>query len=127
MAGNFVANMTGVHVEGNLVQGDNTGTISSIKSSSNQSNDYEKLAGEIQEILQYLSEKYPTNTIIGKMNLATEAVQNIESNAPLKQRILSSMKAGGTAAIGQFLNHPAASFVIAAFEEWNSQNKTTNP
>jgi hypothetical protein len=36
----------------------------------------------------------------------------------LSGRLLSAGKAGGIAAIEQFLNHPLASFVMAALEDW---------
>jgi hypothetical protein len=52
------------------------------------------------------------------MQLATEAVTRIEGNANLTQRVTSAVQAGGTSALGQLLNHPAASFVIAALEDW---------
>jgi antitoxin component of MazEF toxin-antitoxin module len=75
-------------------------------------------AAEIQELLDQLSQTYPTNTTTGKMQLAAEAIAQIESNPTLMQRVLSAIQAGGTAALEQFLNHPAASFVIGAMEDW---------
>lgn len=36
----------------------------------------------------------------------------------LAQRIISALGAGSTSALEQFLNHPAASFVMAALEDW---------
>lgn len=126
MSGNSL-NISGGSVRGNVVQGSNVGTISYTESSSSQDADDEKLASEIQEILDRLSGTNLTTTIAGRMTVATEAVEYIDQNVSLKRRIINSIKAGGVAAIGQFLNHPAASFVIAAFEDWNSQNKTTSP
>jgi hypothetical protein len=127
MMSNDSVNISRSNITGNFIQGDNSGNVSFQMSSSNPNVDVEKMAIEIQAILNRLSGNYPIDTIIGKMNLATEVVQQIENDVSLKQRILSSMKAGGTAAIGQFLNHPAASFIIAALEEWNSQSQNTNP
>ncbi len=37
-------------------------------------------AGEIQELLEKLSETYPTNTTTGKMKIAGEAIETIENN-----------------------------------------------
>ncbi len=37
---------------------------------------------------------------------------------------LSASKAGGTAAIGQFLNHPLSSFIIAAIEDWQQTKQS---
>ena len=52
------------------------------------------------------------------MKLATEVMERIESNPNLMKRIFSALKAGGISAFEQALNHPAASFVIGALEDW---------
>lgn len=75
-------------------------------------------ATEIQQLLEQLSETYPTNTMTGKMKIAAEVVERIESNNVLKSQVLSALKADGVGAFGQLLNHPAASFVMGALEEW---------
>ncbi|MEC4813628.1 MAG: hypothetical protein SAK29_10220 [Scytonema sp. PMC 1069.18] len=49
---------------------------------------------------------------------ATQVIERIESDRALSQRVLSALKAGGTEALAQLLNHPAASFVIGALEDW---------
>ena len=48
--------------------------------------------------------------------IAGEAIEKIEQNPPLTQRLLSAAKAGSLAAIESMLNHPVASFVIAAVQ-----------
>nr|WP_211176540.1 pentapeptide repeat-containing protein [Brasilonema sp. UFV-L1] len=78
-------------------------------------------AEEIQKLLEQLNQSYSTDTMSGKMAVATEAIQRIENNPTLMRKVLSSLRAGGTAALEQLLSHPAASFVIAALEDW-SQN-----
>jgi hypothetical protein len=115
-------NITNSSVNGPVLQDADAGDILINESNSKQSYDYKKLASEIQSILNRLSGSHSTTTLPGQMTIAAEAIQYIEKDIPLKQRILSATKAGGGAAIGQFLNHPAASFVIAAFEKWNSQS-----
>jgi hypothetical protein len=75
-------------------------------------------AKEIQQLLEQLDKSYPTNTTMGKMVVATEAIKQIDSDPTLSRRIFSAMKAGGTQAFEQFLNHPAASFFIGALEDW---------
>jgi uncharacterized protein YjbI with pentapeptide repeats len=75
-------------------------------------------AKEIQALLDQLSQTYPTNTPGDKYALAKEAIQHIENNLSLGQRILSAINAGGASALEQFLNHPAASFVIGMLEDW---------
>lgn len=79
---------------------------------------FQKTAAEIQKLLDQLSQTYPTNTTTGKMQLAAEAIAQIENNPTLMQRLLSAIQAGGTAALEQYLNHPAASFVMGVIEDW---------
>jgi hypothetical protein len=55
---------------------------------------------------------------MGKMQIATETLKRIEANPSLTQRVMSALGAGGTAALEQLLNHPAASFVIGALGDW---------
>ena len=74
-------------------------------------------AAEIQELLEKLSETYPSNSQKEKMVIAGEAIEQIENNPQLTQKLLSAVKAGSLAALESMLNHPAASFVIAAIED----------
>ena len=57
------------------------------------------------------------------MTVATEAIKHIDSNPKLHERVLSALKAGGVQALGQLLDHPAASFVIGAIEDWQQKEK----
>jgi|GEM_PF-3296896 len=75
-------------------------------------------AAEIQQLLKQLDLTYPSDTTTGKMTIATEAIKHIEDDPTLAKRVFSALKAGGTQALAQFLNHPAASFVIGALEDW---------
>ena len=75
-------------------------------------------AADIQALLKQLEQTYPTNTTTSKMTLATEAIQRIDNDPKLTRRILSALKAGGTSALDSLLDHPAASFVISALEDW---------
>ena len=80
-------------------------------------------AAEIQQLLEQLSQSYPTNTMSGKLALAAEVTQRIENNPTLAQKTISALSAGGTAALEQLLSHPAASFVIAALDDWNKNSQ----
>ncbi|MDY6786216.1 MAG: hypothetical protein SW833_27330 [Cyanobacteriota bacterium] len=82
-------------------------------------------AAEIQQLLEQLEQSYPTNTTAGRMQIAAEAFSQIESNPTLSSRILSALKAGGISAFEQLLNHPAASFVIGALNDWQETQKDT--
>jgi internalin A len=81
-------------------------------------------AKEIQTLIDQLAQSYPTTTMPEKVGFASAIVQQIDINPSLSTRVLSASKAGGTAAIGQFLNHPLSSFIIAAIEDWQ---KTKQP
>ena len=52
------------------------------------------------------------------MDAAKDVVKQIESNTPLADRVLSALRAGGTQALKQTLNHPAATFVLALLDDW---------
>ncbi|MBW4666294.1 MAG: hypothetical protein KME60_02330 [Cyanomargarita calcarea GSE-NOS-MK-12-04C] len=79
-------------------------------------------AAEIQQLLNQLSQTYPATTDTEKKALARTAIQYIDNNHTLRQRVLSALKTGGIQALGQMLNHPAATFAIAALEDWQKSN-----
>ena len=81
------------------------------------SQDLAEAAKEIQNLLDQLSQTYPTKTKKEKKIFAVEAVDRIEQNPSLTQKLLSATKTGSIAALDSMLNHPAASFVIAAIED----------
>lgn len=81
-------------------------------------------AAEIKKLLEQLSQTYPTNTTTEKMIVAAKAVEAIENNRTLMERIFSALKAGGTSALEQALDHPAASFVINALENWQQTKES---
>jgi hypothetical protein len=97
-------------IEGNYVQGNYY--------ASSEKQSLTEVAAEIQKVLEQLDKSYPTDTTLGKMQIAAETIKSIENNPSLKERILSVLKASSVEAFGQLLNHPAASFVIAALEDW---------
>lgn len=77
-----------------------------------------KAASEIQQLLDQLSKTYPTDTITGQMTVATEVIKEVENNLPFADRVLSALRVGGTSSLKQLLNHPAATFVLSALEDW---------
>ena len=52
------------------------------------------------------------------VRLSSTALGEIENNPTLTSRILSALTTGGVKAFEQLLNHPAASFIIGALEDW---------
>ncbi len=97
-------------IDGNYVQGNYY--------ASGEKQSLAEVAAEIQQLLKQLEQNFSSNTTIGKMTIATEAIKHIEDDPTLRKRVLSAIKAGGTQALAQFLNHPAASFVVSALEDW---------
>ncbi|MHC5748116.1 MAG: pentapeptide repeat-containing protein [Nostoc sp.] len=104
-------------------QGNNNVQTSTTYSSQEEKQTLAEAAAEIQQLLDQLSQSYPTDTMSGKMALAAEATQRIENNPTLMEKTISALRAGGTAALEQALSHPAASFVIAALDDWNNNNQ----
>ncbi|MBD1808861.1 hypothetical protein H6F98_25895 [Microcoleus sp. FACHB-SPT15] len=103
-------------IEGNYVQGNYY--------AAGQHKSIVETAAEIQQLLEQLDKSYPIDTTTGKMALATEAMSRIESNPGLAERIVSALQAGSIEAIAQLLNHPAASFVIGALDDWKKTKGT---
>jgi internalin A len=117
---------TGDRVAGNkmqigTVQGD---AVAGDKTVNNYHQNLAESAKEIQALIEQLAKTYPTDTRAAKNGFADEIVKQIDTNPAITNRLLSATKAGGVAAIEQFLNHPAVSFIVAAIEDWE---KTKNP
>lgn len=99
-------------IEGNLIQ-----------QVPEQKQDLAQAAADIQKLLEQLEKTYSAETTTGKMTIATKAVEQIENDPSLMQRVLSALKAGGIVAFEKSLNHPAASFAIAALKDWQNSKK----
>lgn len=63
-------------------------------------------AAEIQQLLDQLSETYPTTTVAEKATVAAKAMQEIEGKPDTKKRIIKALKVGGTAALIELTNNP---------------------
>ncbi|MCT7978672.1 CHAT domain-containing protein [Laspinema olomoucense] len=107
---------TSIHDQGSYAEGDYYNNVAA-KSSLTEA------ANEIQQLLDQLSKNNSTTTMTGKMKIAGEVIEEIENNPALMKRVTGALKAGGVSAFEQALNHPSASFVIGALEEW--QNSKT--
>ncbi|RCJ26204.1 hypothetical protein A6770_26595 [Nostoc minutum NIES-26] len=75
-------------------------------------------AADIQQLLQQLEQTYPTNTPLEKQVAVTEALRQIESNTTLKTRVIGALKAGGTEALKELLDHPLVNILLAALDGW---------
>jgi len=105
-------------VQGN-VSGNVEGNVYNNTSNSEHKRNLAEAASEIQQLLEQLEKSYSTETISGKLKITTKAIEHIESNPKLSDKIVNALKAGSIQALAQFLNHPASSFVIGALEEWD--------
>jgi uncharacterized protein YjbI with pentapeptide repeats len=95
----------------------NTGKLAGTLNESQQQN-FAEAAREIHQLLQELDQTYPTTTTADKMAVATEAIKRVESNPTLKQRVIGALKAAGTEAFKEAINHPVANVLVAAMEGW---------
>jgi uncharacterized protein YsxB (DUF464 family) len=77
-----------------------------------------KAADDIQQLLNQLSQTYPINTSTEKMTVAIKAIHEVEKNFSLSERIISALRVGGIQALRQMLEHPAATFVLSAIDDW---------
>jgi hypothetical protein len=75
-------------------------------------------AAEIQQLLEQLSQTYPTSTNAEKMKVVAEAADRIERNPTLKARVINALKAGGTEAVKEAINHPLVNILVATIEGW---------
>jgi len=120
---NINGNVTSAFHKGSLgnLAGNNSGRQQSIINYNDAPKDKQTLADaaqEIQALLEQLDKSYDINTKTGKEKLTDETMQRIKNNPTLAKRILSALATGSVKAFEQFLNHPAASFVVGALEDW---------
>ena len=84
--------------------------------------DLTQAAAEIQKLLQQLSETNPTTTSREKAAVALEAVDIIEAKPALKTKVINALKAGGTEAFKEAVNHPLVNVFVAMIEGWQEES-----
>ena len=75
-------------------------------------------AAEIQALLKQLEETYPTDSTANQMVVAAKAVEKIEGNPTLKQKVISAVTEGGIAAFEKAIDNPAGAFIAGAVKGW---------
>jgi len=109
---------------GNFGVGVNSGKIDAHKLAGNidesQKQNLTEAAREIQQILDHLSQDYPTTTTSEKISVVTEAVAQIERNPTLKSKVISALKQGGAEALREAVNHPLINILLATIEGWQT-------
>lgn len=77
-----------------------------------------EVAAEIQQLLEQLSQTYPTSTSKEKTILVAEAVDQIEHNPTLKTKFINALKAGETEVFKGVIDHPVINILLASVEGW---------
>lgn len=80
-------------------------------------------AKEIQELLDKLSETYPTKTAVEKSAFATKAMEEIEKKPDVKRKVLKALKAGGVAALMELTNNPVVKILTPMLESLLEEGK----
>ncbi|WP_223269774.1 hypothetical protein [Nostoc sp. 'Peltigera membranacea cyanobiont' 213] len=115
-------NLQGAQFAGGLVNADTVnahqigGNITNYNPEQKQN--LAEAAAEIQQLLNQLGQTYPTNTPLEKQIAVTEALKQIDSNPTLKARVIGALKAGGTEALKELVDHPLVNILLATLEGW---------
>ena len=75
-------------------------------------------AREIQQLLDQLTQDYPTNTQLEKITVVGKAIEQIENDPSWKARVISALKSGGIEALKELLDNPVANIFLATVEGW---------
>ncbi|BAY41489.1 hypothetical protein NIES2111_58850 (plasmid) [Nostoc sp. NIES-2111] len=118
----FNNNLQGAQFAGGLVNADtvNANQIGGNITNYNpeQKQNLAQAAADIQQLLNQLSQTYPTTTTSEKMTVVAKAVDEIESNPTLKARVISALKAGGTEALKELIGNPLINILLASIDGW---------
>ncbi|NEQ04746.1 MAG: hypothetical protein F6K37_01690 [Moorea sp. SIO4E2] len=100
--------------------GDNSGTFTGNQNiyQSQKKQTLTEAAAEIQQLLEQLSQAYPTTTTAEKMTVVMEVADRIENNPTLKSRVVGALKSGGTEAFKEAIDHPLVNILVATIEGW---------
>ncbi len=80
-------------------------------------------AKEIQDLLDQLSETYPTTTADEKSAFAAKAIEEIEKKPDVKGKVLKALKAGGVAALMELTNNPVVKILTPMLESLLEESK----
>jgi myosin heavy subunit len=116
----------GASFGGGFAGRDYKGDVTHHYASPEQKQSLAEAAAEIQQLLEQLDKTYATDTVAGQMQAAQEAVKQIEGDTPLADRVLSAVRAGGTAALKKAIDHPATEFFVALLDDWYKTKSKTD-
>jgi uncharacterized membrane protein len=80
-------------------------------------------AKEIQQLLDQLSQTYPTTTAAEKSEVAAKAIGEIEKKPDVKGKVLKALKAGGVAALMELTNNPVVKILTPMLESLLEEDK----
>ncbi|ELS05455.1 hypothetical protein Xen7305DRAFT_00051990 [Xenococcus sp. PCC 7305] len=81
-------------------------------------------AEEIQNLLKQLEQTNPTNKTTEQMMVAAKAIEKIENNPSLKEKIINAAQEAGLATFEKALDNPAGAFITGAVRGWlEAENK----
>jgi hypothetical protein len=103
--GNYNERIQGDYVQGNYY-------------AAGQPQSLAQAAAEIQLLLKQLEQTYPTATTSQQMVVAAEAINQIENNPTMKQKVINAVKEGGLAAFEKAIDNPAGAFIAGAIKGW---------
>lgn len=75
-------------------------------------------AAEIQQLLQQLEATNPNTTEIEKLTVVAKASEEIKKDPTLKARVINALKAGGTEAFKEAVDHPLVNILVAIIQGW---------
>ncbi|MGI2904914.1 hypothetical protein [Tolypothrix sp. VBCCA 56010] len=112
-----------IQQKGNFGVGVNKGEIRTknlggIINNEAQTKSLAEAAEEIQLLLKRLEKTNPTTTEIEKLTVIAKATEAINENPALKARIINALKAGGTEAFKEAVDHPLVNILVATIEGW---------
>lgn len=77
-----------------------------------------EVVAEIRQLLEQLSQTYPTHTTAQNMVVAAQVIGHIESDPTWKQRAINALKEGGQTAFKKAIDNPAGRFIVEAIKHW---------
>lgn len=75
-------------------------------------------AADIQKLFKQLEATNPTTSETEKLAVVAKAAEEIKNNPTLKARIINALKAGGTEAFKEAVDHPLVNILLATIEGW---------
>ena len=97
----------GDNIGGDQVMGDKIGT------QINQSQDLVQAAQEIKALLDRLSQDYDVASPVGQAMVNAKAMEAVENDATLRQRVVKALKSAGDEVLEQAIQHPVAKVFVA--------------